>query len=181
MDKYLINPNHKISKINKDIYGHFAEHLGRCIYEGIYVGENSKIPNVNGIKEATGDLAFAAKVAAETDLVLYSGNDDVIVPIMSLGGKGVISVAANIIPQEIHDICAKYMEGNTTESKEIFLKYLKLLNTLFIEVNPIPVKTAMGLMGMDSGILRQPLFEMEDKNLETLKSVLKEYDLLKQQ
>ena len=73
------------------------------------------------------------------------------------------------------------MEGNTTESKEIFLKYLKLLNTLFIEVNPIPVKTAMGLMGMDSGILRQPLFEMEDKNLETLKSVLKEYDLLKQQ
>lgn len=143
--------------------------------------EISKIPNVNGIKEATGDLAFAAKVAAETDLVLYSGNDDVIVPIMSLGGKGVISVAANIIPQEIHDICAKYMEGNTTESKEIFLKYLKLLNTLFIEVNPIPVKTAMGLMGMDSGILRQPLFEMEDKNLETLKSVLKEYDLLKQQ
>lgn len=138
----------------------------------------SEIPNVNGIKEATGDLGFAAKIAAETDLVLYAGNDDIIVPMMSLGGKGVISVAANILPTQVHDICAKYLEGKVEESRDIFLKYLKLMNTLFVEVNPIPIKTAMALMNMDSGILRGPLCEMEDKNLEILKGVLKEYGLI---
>lgn len=141
--------------------------------------ELSKIPNVNGIKEATGDLGFAAKIAAETDLIIYAGNDDVIVPIMSLGGKGVISVAANIIPREIHSICTDFLNGDIEKSKDNFLKYLKLLNTLFIEVNPIPIKTAMGLMGMDSGIVRRPLCDMEDKNLEVLKRVLGEYNLLK--
>ena len=139
----------------------------------------SKLPNINAIKEATGDLAFAAKVAAETDLVIYAGNDNVIVPIMSLGGKGVISVAANIIPQEIHDICSKYFDGDTAGSRDLFLKLLKLLDTLFIEVNPIPIKTAMSLLGYDSGILRLPLCNMTDENLKTLKNVLIEYGLLK--
>lgn len=137
------------------------------------------LPNVNAIKEATGDLAFVAKIAAETDLVIYAGNDDIIVPVMSLGGQGVISVVANILPQETHDVCAKYIQGDTEGSRTLFLKLLKLINTLFIEVNPIPVKTAMNLMGFDAGIFRMPLCDMTEENLETLKKVLSDYNLLK--
>lgn len=105
--------------------------------------ELAKIPNINAIKEATGNLSFVANIAAETDLNIYSGNDDIIVPVMSLGGKGVISVVANILPKETHDICKLYETGETEKSKELFLSLIKLINTLFIEVNPIPVKTAM--------------------------------------
>lgn len=137
-----------------------------------------EIPNINGIKEASGDLAFASKVAAETDLNIYSGNDDIIVPIMSVGGKGVLSVVANILPKETHDVCAKFLNGDITGSREDFLKLTKLVSALFIEVNPIPVKTAMNLMGMNVGELRMPLCEMEDKNLETLKGVLRDYKLI---
>ena len=139
----------------------------------------AQLPNIVGIKEATGDLAFAAKIAAETDLDIYAGNDDIIVPIMSVGGKGVISVVANILPQETHDVCAKFTEGKIAESRDLYLKLLKLINTLFIEVNPIPIKTAMNLLGYNVGNLRLPLCDMTDENLETLKNVLKEYELLK--
>ena len=137
----------------------------------------AEIPNVNAIKEATGDLAFAAQIAAETDLAIYAGNDDIIVPIMSIGGQGVISVVANILPQETHDICAKYFEGDLETSKNLFLKYLKLIKNLFIEVNPIPVKVAMNLMGFNVGKLRMPLCDMTDENFDILKITLKEYHL----
>ncbi len=138
----------------------------------------SKIPNVNAIKEATGDLAFAARIAEETDLVLYAGNDDIIVPMLSLGGQGVISVVANVLPKETHDVCTKYLSGDTDGSREDFLGLLKLIRALFVEVNPIPVKTAMNLMGFDVGPLRMPLCDMAEANLEVLKNVLKEYKLL---
>lgn len=139
----------------------------------------SKIPNINGIKEATGDLAFVGRVAEETDLNIYAGNDDIIVPVLSVGGKGVISVVANIMPKETHDICAKYLNGDTEGSCKDFLKILKLVRALFIEVNPIPIKTAMNLMGFNMGKLRMPLCDMTEENLATLKSVLTEYGLLK--
>ncbi|MEG1441138.1 MAG: 4-hydroxy-tetrahydrodipicolinate synthase [Oscillospiraceae bacterium] len=132
----------------------------------------SKIPNINAIKEATGDVAFAAEIAAETDLVIYSGNDDVILPIMSIGGKGVLSVLANIMPLETHNVCEKFLNGDIEGSKNEYLKLFKLIKTLFIEVNPIPIKTAMNLLGYDVGMLRMPLCDMEDKNLDTLKEVL---------
>ncbi len=138
----------------------------------------SEISNINGIKEASGDIAFMAQVAAETDLNIYAGNDDMIVPCMSLGGKGVISVLANICPKETHDMCAKYMEGDVEASKDLFLKYMPLIKTLFIEVNPIPVKTAMNLMGFNVGGFRMPLCEMVPENLSKLESLLRDYKLL---
>ncbi|MBQ4146041.1 MAG: 4-hydroxy-tetrahydrodipicolinate synthase [Clostridia bacterium] len=141
--------------------------------------ELSKLPNINGIKEATGDLAFVGRIAEETDLNIYAGNDDIIVPVLSVGGKGVISVIANIMPKETHDICEKYLNGDTEGSRKDFLKVLKLVRTLFIEVNPIPIKTAMNLMGFNMGKLRMPLCDMTEENLQTLKSVLTEYGLLK--
>lgn len=132
----------------------------------------SEIPNVNAIKEATGDLSFVAKVAAETDLNIYSGNDDIIVPVMSLGGKGVISVLANIMPKETHDICSEFENGNIEKSREIFLNNLDLINKLFVEVNPIPIKTAMNVLGYNVGPLRMPLCDMTDENLGVLKDAL---------
>lgn len=138
----------------------------------------AEIPNINGIKEASGDIAFMAQVAAETDLNIYAGNDDMIVPCMSLGGKGVISVLANICPKETHDICAKYLEGDVKGSCDLFLKYLQLIKALFIEVNPIPVKTAMNLMGFQVGGFRMPLCEMVPENLSKLENTLKKYGLI---
>lgn len=139
----------------------------------------AQIPNVVAIKEATGDLAFAADIAANTDLAIYAGNDDIIVPIMSIGGQGVISVLANVMPQETHDICANYLEGNIEESRKGFLKVLDLVHALFIEVNPIPVKTALNLMGFQVGHLRMPLCDMVEENLEKLKATLQARGLLK--
>ena len=136
-----------------------------------------EIPNINAIKEASGDIGFMAGIAAETDLVIYSGNDDMIVPCLSLGGKGVISVMANIAPRETHDICEKYFNGDTDGSRDMFLKYLKLARTLFIEVNPVPVKTAMNLLGYNVGIFRLPLCDMLPENLVKLENVLTEYGL----
>lgn len=138
-----------------------------------------KIPNVVGIKESSGDLAFAADIAANTDLAIYAGNDDIIVPIMSIGGQGVISVVANILPQETHDICTSFMEGRVEESRKNFLKMLDLIHALFIEVNPIPIKTAMNLMGFGVGNLRMPLCDMMDENLEKLTRVLESHGLIK--
>lgn len=141
--------------------------------------ELSKIDNVVAVKEASGNISYAAEVAAECpDLDIYSGNDDMIVPIMSLGGKGVISVLANILPKETHELCDAYLTGNTTKACEMQLHYLKLIKALFMEVNPIPVKTAMNLMGMNVGNLRLPLSEMEGANLEKLKSTMSQYGLL---
>ncbi len=137
----------------------------------------AEIENINAIKEASGDIAFAAQVAAETDLVLYAGNDDMIVPIMSLGGKGVISVLANIAPKDTHDMCAKYIEGDVETAKDLFLKYMPLIKALFVEVNPIPVKTAMNILGYNVGPFRMPLCDMMQGNKAFLEDTLKNYGL----
>ena len=134
-----------------------------------------KIPHIIGVKEATGDLAFAGQIAANTDLVLYSGNDDVILPMMAIGGQGVISVIANILPKETHDVCVNFLKGDFESAKKEYLKMINLVHALFIEVNPIPVKTAMNILGYNVGECRMPLCSMEDKNVETLKEVMKDY------
>ena len=142
--------------------------------------ELAKHPRIVATKEASGDLSQVAKIKAlcGDNLDIYSGNDDQIVPILSLGGKGVISVLSNVMPKEAHEICSLYFEGKIEESAKMQTDYLDLINNLFIEVNPIPVKTALGLMGYNVGNLRMPLFAMEGKNLETLKDSLKEYGLI---
>ena len=141
--------------------------------------ELAKVENIVAIKEASGDIGFAAKIAAEIpELYIYSGNDDMIVPIMSLGGKGVISVLANVMPRETHDMCQAYLDGDCEKAREMQLGYLDLINDLFIEVNPIPVKTAMRHMGWNAGNLRLPLAEMEEKNLAKLKESLKKHGLI---
>lgn len=142
--------------------------------------ELAKHPRIVATKEASGDLSAIAKIKAlcSDELNIYSGNDDQILPILSLGGKGVISVLSNIMPKETHDICSSYFEGKVEESCNLQTSYLDLINTLFIEVNPIPVKTALGLMGYNVGPLRMPLFPMEGKNLETLRAELAKNNLI---
>ncbi len=135
--------------------------------------ELAKIDNIVGIKEASGNISYVAEVAAQVpELHIYSGNDDMIVPVMSLGGKGVISVVANVLPRETHNICEYYLKGEIEKSRELQLKLLNLINTLFIEVNPVPVKTALGLMGYNVGNLRPPLYDMDPANLEKLKKAM---------
>ncbi len=131
--------------------------------------------NIVAIKEASGDVAFAARIRAETDLVLYSGNDDVTLPILAVGGSGVISVIANIFPCRMHTICAEFESGNFAAAQELFLSMLDVMSAMFIEVNPIPVKTAMNIMGFDVGKLRLPLYEMEEGNAEKLRTALKNF------
>lgn len=132
--------------------------------------ELSKVENIVAIKEASGNISYMAKIAAEVpELYIYSGNDDMIVPTLSLGGKGVISVVANVLPKETHEICADYFNGNVEKSREMQIKLLELINNLFIEVNPVPVKTALRLMGFNVGNLRMPLVDMEEQNLEKLR------------
>ena len=109
---------------------------------------------------------------------IYSGNDDQIMPILSLGGIGVISVAANIIPKTVHDMCYLYLNGDCLKASKLQLDYLQLINDLFIETNPIPVKTAMNIMGMNVGELRLPLYKMNDKNKEALVNTLKKHNLI---
>ncbi|MGN2369520.1 4-hydroxy-tetrahydrodipicolinate synthase [Clostridium cagae] len=140
----------------------------------------AELNNVVAIKEASGNISqiMEMKSLCKDKIDIYSGNDDQIVPIMSLGGKGVISVLANVIPNEVHTLTKKCLEGNFDEALDIQLNRLKLTNALFIETNPIPVKTAMNLMGFEVGSLRLPLCEMEDSNLETLKTILKENKLI---
>lgn len=142
------------------------------------LAELSKIPNIVAVKEASGDIGQIAKVAELCpNLDIYSGNDDQIVPIMSLGGKGVISVVANILPNETHNICEKYLNGDVKESLKIQLEMLSLVNTLFIECNPIPVKEALNIMGKNVGPVRLPLVEMEDKNRDILIKAMKDYGI----
>jgi 4-hydroxy-tetrahydrodipicolinate synthase len=141
--------------------------------------ELSKIENIVAIKEASGNISYTAKVAAEVpELYIYSGNDDMIVPIMSLGGKGVISVLANVMPKETHEMCQAYLDGDCAKATKMQLDYLELCNKLFIEVNPIPVKTALNFMGKNVGNLRLPLVDMEEKNAESLKATMKKYNLI---
>ncbi len=138
------------------------------------------VENIVGIKEATGSISQCAKLMAlaEGCIDMYSGNDDQIVPILSLGGLGVISVLSNVAPRQTHDIVAKYLEGDTAGSLALQLQAIELIDALFCEVNPIPVKHAMNLMGMNVGPLRRPLSPMEPANLEKLKSAMKAYGLI---
>lgn len=140
----------------------------------------SKHENICGLKEASGNMSYAMRAALYiTDsFSLYSGNDDIVLPILSVGGSGVISVSANIIPQQTHDMVANYLAGNQKGAAEIQLKYLDLINALFMEVNPIPVKEAMNLMGMQVGGYRLPLCEMAPANRDRLASIMKEVGLL---
>ncbi len=140
----------------------------------------AKVDNIVGLKQANGDLSSVAKIAAMCDLPIYSGNDDQIVPILSLGGLGVISVLSNVIPRETHDICQTWFDGNVEESKRLQLHYLDLANGLFTDVNPIPVKAAMNLMGMNVGECRLPLYPMEDKALAALENILRRHGLIKE-
>ena len=138
-------------------------------------------PNVMGIKEASGNISFAAKIAKHLsdDFVMYSGNDDMIVPMMSLGSAGVISVLANCMPKETHDMVFSYINGDTAAATRLQLDLLDFINDLFIEVNPIPVKEAMNLMGMNVGGYRLPLCEMADGNREKLKKSMMGVGLIK--
>lgn len=128
------------------------------------------VDNIVGIKEASGNISYVTELMQLTngEIDLYSGNDDMIVPIMSLGGKGVISVLSNIAPRQTHDMVYKYLEGDVKGSLELQLKYFPLIKALFSEVNPIPVKKAMQLMGFNPGALRMPLTELEPANTERL-------------
>lgn len=143
------------------------------------VNKLSKIKNVTAIKEASGNISQIAEIArlCSEDLDIYSGNDDMVVPILSLGGKGVISVVANILPKDTHNMVMYYLNGNVEKARKLQLKMNGLINSLFIEVNPIPVKTAMNLMGMDVGELRLPLTDMTKKNLEILISEMNKYGI----
>ena len=138
------------------------------------------VDNIVGIKEASGNISQIAKIMNLTDgnVDLYSGNDDQIVPIMSLGGIGVISVLANVAPKETHDICAKYFAGDVKGSAELQLKAIPLVDALFSEVNPIPVKKAMKLMGYEVGPLRMPLTELTEGNTEKLAKAMKDFGIL---
>lgn len=140
----------------------------------------SRIKNIKAIKEASGDISQIAKMKAllKDDIDIYSGNDDQIVPILSIGGIGVISVIANILPKKVHDICMLYFNGEIEKSRNMFLDILPLMNALFIETNPIPIKTAMNLMGMDVGDLRLPLCSMSEENIEKLKIEMKKCNLI---
>ena len=137
-------------------------------------------PNVMGIKEASGDMSYAMEISRylSDDFVMYSGNDDITIPLMSVGAKGVISVWANIMPTEVHNMVKDYLEGRHAQALETQLRYLDLINGLFMEVNPIPVKEAMNLMGLKAGHYRMPLYPMADANREKLKNIMKAAGLL---
>ena len=139
-----------------------------------------EVPNIVGVKEASGNFSSIATMMnlADGKIDMYSGNDDQIVPVLSMGGKGVISVLSNVAPQQTHDICAHYFEGNVKKSMEMQVEAVPLINALFCEVNPIPVKAAMNLMGKEVGPLRLPLTEMEPANKERLAAAMRQYGIL---
>ena len=140
----------------------------------------SKIPNIVGIKEASSDLSQIAEILSkvEEDFSVYSGNDDQILPILSLGGTGVISVISNILPKETNELCELYFNNETEQAKQMQLKYLRLIKSLFIDVNPIPIKECMNILGYNVGNTRLPLSKMSEKNIETLKFTLQEFNLI---
>lgn len=142
------------------------------------VGKLAKHPNIIGIKEASGDMSYVMNISKYINetFALYSGNDDLIVPLLSVGGTGVISVWANIMPKEVHDLVRLYLDGKTAESLAIQIKYLDLIAALFYEVNPIPVKAALNWMGWEVGSLRMPLGEMGAEAYQRLVLVLERFE-----
>lgn len=136
--------------------------------------------NIVAVKEASGNISYTAQAAAAIGdkMDIYSGNDDIIVPMMALGAKGVISVLSNIMPKETHEMCQLCLDNNFAPAIEMQLKYLEVINNLFIEVNPIPVKAAMNMMGMPSGTLRMPLVEMGEANAEKLRASMQRLGLV---
>ncbi len=138
------------------------------------------VKNIVGIKEASGNISQVAKVAqlCGDDIDIYSGNDDQIVPLLSLGGIGVISVLSNIAPEQTHEICQSFFDGDVKKSCELQLKAIDLVDALFCEVNPIPVKKAIELQKRDTGVLRRPLTEMSEENAKVLENAMKEYGVL---
>lgn len=142
--------------------------------------ELSRHPRIVGVKEANGDVSALAKTVGlcADDLDVYSGNDDQITAFMSLGAKGVISVLSNVAPKAVHDVVVKYLEGDFVESRRLQLEYLELCNALFCDVNPIPVKEAMNLMGMEVGECRLPLCRTTDESREKIKNALKKLGLI---
>ena len=142
--------------------------------------ELSELSNVTAVKEASGNISQIAKIKAlcGDKLDIYSGNDDQVTAILALGGIGVISVLANVVPKAVHEMVMSYLTGDTNKSLSLQLEYLKLANDLFIETNPIPVKTALNLMGKEAGDLRLPLYEMDENNKAILCSTLQNYSLI---
>ena len=138
------------------------------------------VENIVGVKEASGNISQVAYLASIADgcVDIYSGNDDQIVPLLSLGGVGVISVLSNVAPKQTHEICQKYFDGDVQGSCKMQLEAIELCNALFCEVNPIPVKKGVELMGLCNGYLRMPLTEMEEKNVERLKKAMQNYGIL---
>ena len=138
------------------------------------------VKNIVGIKEASGNIGQVVKLAALADgyIDIYSGNDDQVIPLLSLGGIGVISVLSNVAPRQTHDMVMKYLDGDKEGALKIQLDSIELINALFSEVNPIPVKKAVELMGLCGGTLRRPLTEIEPANLERLKAAMKDYGIL---
>lgn len=138
------------------------------------------VENIVGVKEASGNISQVAKIMSMADgcVDLYSGNDDQIVPLLSLGGQGVISVLSNVAPAQTHDICAKFFEGDVAGSRKLQLDAIPLIDALFCEVNPIPVKAALNLQGRNGGSLRMPLTDMEPEHVEKLKKAMEEYGIL---
>ena len=147
---------------------------------GVNIAELSKYENIVAIKEASGNISQVAKIRAlcGDNLDVYSGNDDQIVPLLSLGGKGVISVLSNVAPEVAHNICQFYFDGKVEESMKLQLEYLDLCNDLFVDVNPIPVKEALNMMGMNAGPCRMPLYEMTDAAKDKLAATLAKHGLL---
>ncbi|NLD19360.1 MAG: 4-hydroxy-tetrahydrodipicolinate synthase [Clostridiales bacterium] len=184
------------NKANKEgMYRHFADVAdvidiplimynvpGRtgCSIPVDVVGRLSQHENIVGIKEASGDLSYVAKIAryANENFAIYSGNDDVILPVLSLGGSGVISVLANVMPEETHNMVMSYLKGDVNGAMVEQIRLMQLINNLFIEVNPIPVKEAMNLMGMNVGGFRLPLCEADPANREILRASMESAGLI---
>ena len=143
--------------------------------------ELSKIENIVAIKEASGNISQVAKIASlcKDNLDIYSGNDDQVIPLLSLGGKGVISVLSNVMPKYTHEMVHKYLDGDVKEASKMQLDVLDLIDALFCEVNPIPVKYALNLMGYNFGKPRMPLIELSDSNKEKLEEIMKKHNLIK--
>ncbi|MEI0698594.1 4-hydroxy-tetrahydrodipicolinate synthase [Brachyspira intermedia] len=140
----------------------------------------SEIPNIQGIKEASGDISYVADIVnIAPKLDLYSGNDDMVTPMMALGAKGVISVTSNIIPKENHDMVMNFLNGNVNEAIKTQIKYIDFVRAMFIETNPAPIKEAMNIMGFNVGECRSPLGPLSDKNREHVKNIINKYGLKK--
>lgn len=151
-----------------------------CSFEVKTLKKLSSVENIVALKAASGNLSQIAQVAAECgdDLAIYSGNDDQIVPVLSLGGIGVISVLSNVLPKHTHDICELFFNGDVEKSKDLQLKLLDLINALFVDVNPIPVKCAMNLMKMEVGGCRLPLCSLSEPKVKILSDCLKKHGLI---